>query len=215
MHYKLLQGRYMKKILILLLGILLVGLFFFIQNNGSKTDNRQDATSNTPVPTEAQPVSKTSELQTKNETANKKPFKPDTNVTQAIQDQAFVESDRKALESKEQRELQKEVFADIHKRTMQAIEAMPACLESAETKDEALACEQELKKINKEFALLLGVTVDDAIDDSQTFVWNETVKENMIKGLDASIEPMQKMFSCLQSSESDKEQTKCLDLKIH
>ena len=205
----------MKKILILLLGILLIGLFFFIQNNGAQESNTQNTASSTHAPTEVKPASTTPKSQTKKETASDKPFKADTNVTQAIQDQAFAESDKKALESKEERELQKEVFVNIHKRTMQAIESMPACLESAETKDEALACEQELKKINKEFALLLGITAEsNAGDDSQAFVWNETTKENMIKGLDASIEPMQKMFSCLQASESDKEQTKCLDLKI-
>ncbi len=206
----------MQKILIALLGLLLTGIFFFIQNNKEEENDthapvqekvEKEVLNHTPQSTSTKQDKEIDHPQ------SNKPFKPKINLKQEATDKTFTEADKKDLESKSQRELQKDIFADIQTRMTTEMQSIPNCLENAQNKQEAVACNKKLQDINKEFELLLGINTDNtAKNDTRGFVWNETTKENMIKELDAGIEPMQKMFSCLQSADNDEEQEKCFQI---
>jgi len=198
----------MQKTLITLLGLLLIGVFFFIQNNEDKKNNTQLSIHNK---IENKVLSNTKKIV--NNTKKNKPFNSNINLAQEASKKDFTDADKKELESKSQKELRKDIFIDIQIRMMTEMQTIPTCLEDAQNKQEALTCNKKLQNINKEFELLLGINTDNvAKHNPYEFVWNETTKENMIKELDAGIEPMQKMFSCLKSADNDTEEEKCFDL---
>jgi len=201
----------MKKILMLLLGLLLIGGFFFIgynekEQNNAQTIVKQNVEKKVYVPIITQ---KTNEL---DNTKVKKSFNSNINRVVETSTKTFINTDKKELESKTQQELQKDLFLDIQTRMMKEMKLIPTCLENAQNKQEALACNHKLQNIQREFELLLGINTDDTRKKmTYEFVWNETTKEKMITELDAGIEPMQKMFSCLQSSDNSTEQEKCFE----
>ena len=199
----------MQKIFIGLVGLLLVGIFFFIQNKEKKTNNVR-----TPLNTKTSEtvITQTKRTQT-NQKINNKSFQSTISLTHDVSEKGFTEADKKELESKSERELKKDIFADIQSRMIKEMQTIPSCLENAQNKHEALLCNQKLDEVNKEFELLLGITTDTAPqNNNSSFVWNETTKEKMIKEIDAGIEPMQSLFSCLQSADNDTEEEKCFDI---
>ena len=204
----------MQKLLIALLGLFLIGVFFFIKNSEKKqkvhnfSEIKKEKVQNvTPL---QEPVHTTKSI---NIPEKKKAFNPNITFNTTSEKVASAE-DIKALESMPERALQKEMFTDIQSRMTTEMQAIPSCLENAQTKNEAISCSNKLHDINKEFELLLGIEADSSVKtDMSGFIWNESTKENMIKELDASIEPMQEMFSCLQSAESDEEQEKCFAIE--
>ncbi|SFZ97914.1 hypothetical protein MNB_SV-5-1265 [hydrothermal vent metagenome] len=206
----------MQKILIALAGFVLVGVFFFIQNSEKKEKVTKD-------PIQKEVLKETSKQTTQHVSKENSQSRPNTKInkpfTSSISplgdtpDKPFTDEDKKAIESKSDITLQKEIFADIQSRLTTEMQSIPNCLENAQNKKEALACSNELHEIHKEFELILGIVTDDSIqNDTSGFVWNESTKENMIKELDASIEPMQSMFSCLQSADDNAEQEKCFEI---
>ena len=201
----------MKKVLIVLLGLLLIVGFFFIENNEKEKNNiqvivKQNLEKEIYVPTITQ---RNNEL---DNTKIKKYFNSNINLVTEISTKTFMNTDKKELESKSQQELQKDLFLDIQTRMIKEMKVVPICLENAQDKQEALACNRKLQNIQREFELLLGINADDIRNKTTyEFVWNETTKEKMINELDAGIEPMQKMFSCLQSLDNTTEQEKCFE----
>ena len=207
----------MQKILIIFLGLLLIGVFFFIQNSDEKKQKThelpemqkqeiQKVQNDIPAQEPVQAPKSTNISQTK------KPFSP--NITlDTTPEKVTTTEDIKALDSMSERERQKEIFADIQSRMTTEIQTIPSCLENAQTKKDAITCSKKLHNINKEFELLLGIEADTSVQENTSgFIWNEKTKENMIKELDASIEPMQEMFICIQSADSDEEQEKCFTI---
>jgi len=217
----------MQKIIIGLLVVFLLGIFLYI----SSSDTEKQA-EDTKIPALVQKegkgiaresmhstVGKTGDIKLEKKdidiTTNKKPFVPqiDLPLNDASR-RVATESDIEEVASKTDRELQKEIFADMELRMTAEMKAMPDCLENAQNKKEALHCAKKLQDINREFELILGIERSPSLDDNtEGFVWNEKTKESMIQQLDAGIESMQELFSCIQASDTDEEQEKCFEVE--
>ena len=210
----------MQKKLFMLLGVLLLVIFFFIQNSGTKKVIKRD------TPASVQKAEKVQShitesvgdvLETPQASQIDKPFMPSIDLDPGNMPRSTaVEVDIKEIESKTERELQKEVFTDIELRMTTEMQTIPDCLENAQNKNEALNCSKKLQSINRDFELILGIERDDSIQNvTGGFVWNETTKDNMIKQLDAGIQSMQELFACIQASDTDEEQEKCFEVEQH
>jgi len=210
----------MQKKLFILLGILLLVIFFFIQNKGTQKEGKQDTSVFLQKAGKVQNhITKSAEkiLKTPETSQIDKPFIPNIDLDPDLMPRnVAVEVDIKEIESKTERELQKEVFTDIELRMTTEMQTIPDCLENAQNKNEALDCSKKLQSINREFELILGIGRDDSIqNETDGFVWNETTKDNMIKQLDAGIQSMQELFTCIQASDTDEEQEKCFEVEQH
>jgi hypothetical protein len=84
-------------------------------------------------------------------------------------------------------------------------------LENAETKEEAFACSQKLRDLNKELAMAMGDFSEEGIEAyDKDFEWNEETKINMIQEIEAGTQAMQEMQTCMETSTSTEELDKCL-----
>ena len=219
----------MQKTVIGLLVVFLLGIFFYM--SGSSSDNSKKPTDtkalalvekkekNVVKESVHSAASKTGamKLEKKDITVKKKPFVPQIDLP--LDDpyrRVATEADIKEVASKTDRELQKEIFADMQSRMTAEMQTIPDCLENAQNKNEALHCSKKLQDINREFELILGIERDPSVENNTDgFVWNEKTKENMIQQLDAGIESMQELFSCIQASDTDIEQEKCFEVEQH
>jgi len=217
----------MQKIIIGLLVVFLLGIFVYISSSDTE---KQTEDTKIPALVEKKGKSITREimhsavdktgdmkLEKKNITMHKKPFVPQIDLSSNdAPRRVATEADIEEIASKTDRELQKEIFADIELRMTAEMKAMPDCLENAQNKKEAIHCGKKLQDINREFELILGIERGpSAGDHADGFVWSEKTKEGMIQQLDAGIESMQELFSCIQASDTDKEQEKCFEVDQH
>lgn len=219
----------MQKTIIGFLVVFLLGLYFYISgSSSSNSQNPADTKVSASVQKKEKSIAKESMYSTadkaddmtfeKKDTAvKKKPFVPQSDLSQSdVPRRAATEADINERGSKTDRELQKEIFADMQSRMTAEMQAIPTCLENAQNKNEALRCSKKLQDINREFELILGIERDSSMENSTDgFVWNEKTKENMIQQLDAGIESMQELFSCIQASDTDEEQEKCFEVEEH
>lgn len=194
----------MKKIIslliIVLLIIILIDLYVIKQSNTPSTKKIE--------------ISKTLQM---SDNEKKESFQPFSAVNQTDQITISCSNDNTdAVKSLDEAQVQREVFQDLQSRMTEQTQDIPACLELATTQTEALTCTQELRALNHEFALLLGI--EDDIDPKnpqveKSFIWNETTKENMINELDEGIVVMQEMFECIENAPTEKEQKQCFEMK--
>ena len=220
------EGCIMQKTVVGFLVVLLLSIFFYI--NGSDSDNKESGDTKAPTLVQKKEkvliresrrgaVSKTDdvELKKKDTIVKKKPFV--SQIDLPLNDpsrRVATEADIKEAALKTDRELEKEIFADMQLRMTAEMQAIPDCLESAQNKKEALRCGKKLQDINREFELILGIERDPSTENNtEGFIWNEKTKENMIQQLDTSIASMQELFSCIQASDTDEEQKKCFEVE--
>ena len=170
----------MRKILITLIGLLLLGVFFFVQTKEKKKqdfirENRPKKILN-------------------HTTHNTAPKKENNIATKGVAEKAKPKSEK---------ELKKEILADIQLRMTDRIQTISSCLENAQNKQEALSCNNELQELNKELKLISDI--DQDIDTQQ--------KTKMIQEIDSSIQPLRDMLSCIQEAQTDAQLGKCHDVK--
>ncbi len=217
----------MQKMAIGFLVALLLGIFFYISGSSGDSNGEPEGTKAPAlVQKKEKVVAKESmystaskagdiKLEKKDLTAKEKPFASQIDLPLSdVSGKIATEADIKAVESKTDRELQKEIFADMQSRMTAEMQTIPDCLENAQNKNEALRCSKNLQDINRQFELILGIERDPSTENNtEGFVWNEETKENMIQQLDVGIESMQELFSCIQASDTDKEQEKCFEVE--
>jgi len=206
----------MQKILIALLGLLLFGVFFFIQTKTKKRENvnqpkiSKKILNHTVETSSVDDISlnKSKIIQTK--TMAQKTFTPNTDVK--VDNKIVSIGDIEELKLKSEHELEKDVLADIQLRMTSQMQSIPSCLENAQNKQEALACSNQLQDLNRELELILGIEPNtDTSYNTDQFIWNEETKNSMIEELDASIQPMQEMLSCMQEAQTEMELEKCYE----
>jgi len=196
----------MQKIAFALIALILFVSFYFIQ----KDDNKINSTSHTNTETKTVTLAKEEEIPVI-EPQVQSPFTPNIS-TQNIKRKASESQQINEIEPKSDLEMQKVVLLDMQDRITTEMKNIPNCLENADSKEEALKCNQHLQELHKEFELLLGIDNNVAPDNMNNFIWNETTKENLIKELEDSIQPMQEMYTCLQTAETQEEQDKCFEV---
>ena len=196
----------MQKIAFASIALILMVSFYFIQRD----DNKMNSTSQNSTETKTTTLSKEEKAPT-NKSQAEIPFTPNIS-TQDIKRKKSKSQLINEVEPKSDLEMQKVVFLDMQERITAEMKDIPNCLENANTKEEALKCNQNLQKLHKEFELLLGIDNNVAPGNMNDFVWNETTKENLIKELEESIQPMQEMYTCLQTAETQEEQDKCFEV---
>ena len=220
----------MQKKLLVLLGVLLLSVFFFMQKQQTAPEKNaenslQEEKTKSAVLTDKSLQNKSNSTGSVTDTSktsqvskNSKPFSPKVNLAPLVTAPEGADPDGaiREAESKSDRALQKEVFADIESRIMAEMQAIPDCLRKAQNGKEALQCNEKLQGIHKEFELMLGINGADTVqNNAEGFVWNETTRDAMIEQLDAGIQPMQELFSCIQAADTDEEQEKCFDVGEH
>jgi len=131
-----------------------------------------------------------------------KPFKP-TLESNVSQEEVITES----LE-----ELETSAFKTIQPRIIEAMQKIPECLENAQSKEEAFACSDTLRALNKELALGMGDLSGEEIEGyPEDFIWNEETKVDMIREIEAGTRAMQEMQTCIEASKTPDELAKCLE----
>ncbi len=196
----------MQKIAFASIALIVLVSFYFIQ----KDDNKINSTADKHIETKTMTLSKEERIPV---IAPKVqiPFTPNISI-QEIKQKESESQQINEIEPKSDLEMQKIVFLDMQERITAEMKDIPNCLENANTKEEALKCNQHLQELHKEFELLLGIDNNVAPDNMNNFVWNETTKENLIKELENSIQPMQEMYTCLQTAETQEGQDKCFEV---
>lgn len=108
-------------------------------------------------------------------------------------------------------ELEVEVFKTVQPNIIKEMQNIPECLENAETKEEAFACSQTLRELNKEIAIAMGdFSEEEPKGYDEDFTWNEETKVNMIKEIEAGTQAMQEMQTCMEVSKTPEELERCL-----
>jgi len=142
-----------------------------------------------------------STLEDTNKQPIEKPFKPSLEVN-TTQEEISTQS----LEN-----LEADAFKAIQPRITEEMRKIPDCLEKAASKEEAFACSQTLRKLNKELAMAMGDFNNDMPQEyDEDFVWDEETKVNMIKEIEAGTQAMQEMQSCMEASKTPEELESCL-----
>jgi len=132
------------------------------------------------------------------------PFNP-TLETNISQDEIITES----LD-----QLEAEAFKDMQPKIEEEMQHIPECLEKAESKEEAFSCSKNLRLLNKEIAMAMGDFDENDVEGyTDSFVWNEETKQDMINEIESSIHGIQEMQSCLEISKTPEELKKCFNLK--
>jgi hypothetical protein len=129
------------------------------------------------------------------------PFVPtlETNIT------------KEQVETENLEELELNTFKNMQPKINEEIQKIPDCLENAQTKEEAFACSDAFRTLNKEFSMSLGdltEEIQEGYDDN--FVWNEETKLEMIKEIEAGTQSMQEMQACTESAQTPQEIARCL-----
>jgi hypothetical protein len=107
--------------------------------------------------------------------------------------------------------LEASAFKTLQPKIIEETQKIPDCLENAETKEEAFACNQKLQDLNKELAMAMGDFSENKIEGyDDDFVWNEETKIKMIQEIERSTETMQEMQTCMESSITPEELDQCL-----
>lgn len=133
-----------------------------------------------------------------------KPFMPSLELNTTQDNEPVTES----LE-----ELEAEAFKTIQPQIIDEMRKIPECLEQAESKEDAFACSQPLRALNKELALAMGdFSEEEETGYDDDFVWNEETKVNMIKEIEAGTQAMQEIQTCMETSKSPEELAKCMEL---
>lgn len=207
----------MKKIIVFIILILIVVFFFFINNQEKNQKKNQKKFTSIDITKEVVDEINNSKVDHSSKKNLDKVFTSNVNLSKSSIVKHVKNKDTNKiidLDKMSEREIEKEVFSDIQLRMTKEMQTIPGCLENAINKQEALKCSKKLHEINKEFELLLGISTDSAkYNNTNSFVWNEETKNNMIKELDLSIQPMQELFSCFESADNKEEQEKCLEIE--
>ncbi len=130
-----------------------------------------------------------------------KPFKPTLELN--------VSQEDVVMESLE--ELEAEAFKTVQPRIIEEMQKIPDCLESAENKEEAFACSQTLRELNKEISIAMGDFSDESPQGYEDdFIWDEETKINMIKEIEAGTQAMQEVQTCMETSKTPEALERCL-----
>jgi len=207
-----------KKILIIATPILMASLYFFLID-GSKREvtavtNRTSSELSTNKTSTALEESTFSMVDSTIKSTDDLDSKKSIEEDDALEKELNTLS-KKKINSKDKL-LQKEtkkVMADINERILQEMTAIPNCLESAKTKEDAFECTNKLRVMQQEQSLLRG---DEEIFELKAygddFVWNEERKEMMIKGIQESIAEVSYTNECIEKYTKGKELRDCLGL---
>jgi len=110
-------------------------------------------------------------------------------------------------------ELESEAFNAMQPKIKKEMLRIPECLENAENKDDAFECSKKLRSLNKEMAMAMGDFTEEEVERyNDTFIWNEETKYNMIKEIESSMQKMQEMQSCFNSTKTPEELEACLKI---
>ena len=108
-------------------------------------------------------------------------------------------------------ELEIEAFKTIQPKIMKETEKLPACLEQAETKEEAFACSKALRELHKEMSIAMGDFSDPTPENyADDFAWDEKTKSNMIQEIENGTEEMIETQACIEGATTNEELEQCL-----
>jgi len=174
------------------------------QNNNNKDNIFKEDNTKTSVNLKKEIPKETTQKITKKATEGHQPLKPsaDANTTQAEDDIAGNLG-----------ELEIAVMKDIQPRIFEETQKIPACLESAETKEEAFECSKSLRILNQDLGMSMGDFVEDlpAVEGyAKDFIWNEETKTNMIREIESGLQGMQTLQTCINAAKTPEEMDMCL-----
>lgn len=189
----------MQKILLSLLLSLLIGVYFFIN---TKEDTKRNIKISHPT--------KEEKYHPKESIKESIKFKSDTNTPHASFSSKIKPDITKDLESKTETQMEKEILQDLQSRITNEMQNIPTCLEDAKNKNDALNCNRKLQALHEEFELILGLESNNDVEiNKENFIWNEITKENLIKELDNSMQPMQEMYNCILVADTEEGENNC------
>ena len=206
-----------KKILLIATPILMASLYFFLMDGSeTKVTSPTEKTSSERSGTASTDLDESTFTTVESAMESTAPL----DSKESIEEDEALEKELDALPKKattaKEKELEKEtkkLVADINERILQEMTAVPNCLESAKTKEDAFECTNKLRTMQQELSLLRG---DEEIAEvkgyGDDFVWNEEQKQMMIKGIQEGIAEVSYTNECMEKYTKGKELRDCLGL---
>lgn len=206
----------MKKTIYIVLGLIVLGLLFFLINN-SKDKN----------------VSQSQRIVKKHEDSVSKPFsvlekkqshvlgnsiidgqvKKPLEKKKIFQNVVLPEAVDDTLLVKEREEMVFSKFRNTLPKMLENMKKIPQCLENAEKIEEAFNCYESVDTMHQELSEILGIYEGDYNDSSTNVVWDNETKLKMMDELQEEISFMNEAQVCIEGISTGSELEECLHIE--
>lgn len=219
----------MQKIILTLIGLLLVAALYFISTKKKSYVNLEHETNMTSIKVTKSSTKVIEPVIEKKVKEKKEILVKETAIKSEVHKVLVPKLENNSLdpmvaqvthvtkEKEKEKVIIKEEKIDLKSLQPLILETMkkiPECLENAYSKEDAFKCSAALRELNEKASVARGMKpMPEMKEYPKGFVWNEETKINMIKGLENSIEPMEKTQYCMENTKTPDDFAKCVGMR--